>query len=235
MALPALAEPDARLTIVRQRESADGRGVQVDYLERDPGGADVAHFAQCRFRAPGRPLRSSELVDVEIDGVHLSEVKRYFLIRFWLATPEARAADPAPLGDIASLPILPPEAAYLLQQAINGLPLTAVYALLAAAYSLVYGLVGRINLAFGELAAAGGYAAALGAGLFAGGAPALLLSPCADVRRLRRRDLGNGGEPLGVSAAAPSHRPDRAGRVDRARAVPARVPSPDAGLSPASG
>ena len=39
----------------------------------------------------------------------------------------------------------------------------AIYALLAAAYSLVYGLVGRINLAFGELAAAGGYAAALGA------------------------------------------------------------------------
>jgi len=176
MALPALAEPDVRLTIVRQQESADGRGVRVDYLARDPGGVDVAHFAQCRFRAPGRPLRSSELVDIEIDGVQLSEVKRYFLIRFWLATPEARAADPAPLGDIASLPILPPGAAYLLQQAINGLPLTAVYALLAAAYSLVYGLVGRINLAFGELAAAGGYAAALGAGLFAGGAPALLLS-----------------------------------------------------------
>ena len=27
MALPALSEPDAKLTIVRQRESADGRGV----------------------------------------------------------------------------------------------------------------------------------------------------------------------------------------------------------------
>src|SRR5271156_6066519 len=176
MALPALSESDARLTIVRQQESADGRGVQVDYLARDPGGVDAAHLAQCRFRAPGRPLHSSELVDIEIDGVQLSEVKRYFLIRFWLATPEARAADPAPLGDIASLPILPPGAAYLLQQAINGLPLTAVYALLAAAYSLVYGLVGRINLALGDRAAAGGYAAALAAGLFSAGAPALLLS-----------------------------------------------------------
>ncbi len=35
---------------------------------------------------------------------------------------------------------------------------SAIYALLAAAYSLIYGLVGRINFAFGELAAAGGYA-----------------------------------------------------------------------------
>ena len=150
--------------------------MRVDYIARAPGGAEAAHVAQCRFRAPGRPLRSADLVGVEIDGVRLSDVNRYFLVRFWLATPEARAADPAPLGDVSSLPIIPPRVAYVLQQAINGLPLTAVYALLAAAYSLVYGLVGRINLAFGELAAAGGYAAALGAGLVAGGAPAVLLS-----------------------------------------------------------
>ncbi len=62
------------------------------------------------------------------------------------------------------------------QQALNGLPLAAIYALLAAAYSLVYGLVGRINLAFGELAAAGGYAAALGAVLAAGQTPATILA-----------------------------------------------------------
>jgi branched-chain amino acid transport system permease protein len=41
---------------------------------------------------------------------------------------------------------------------LSALPLTAIYAMLAAAYSLIYGLVGRINLAFGELAAVGGYA-----------------------------------------------------------------------------
>jgi branched-subunit amino acid ABC-type transport system permease component len=97
------------------------------------------------------------------------------LIRFWLGTSDARAADPAPLGDVAGLPSLAPPLAYALQQAINGLPLAAVYALLAAAYSLVYGLVGRINLAFGEIAAVGGYAAALGAILTAAQAPATIL------------------------------------------------------------
>ena len=45
-----------------------------------------------------------------------------------------------------------------LQHVLTALPATAIYAMLAAAYSLIYGLVGRINLAFGELAAIGGYA-----------------------------------------------------------------------------
>ena len=48
-----------------------------------------------------------------------------------------------------------------LQHFVAALPPIAIYGLLAAAYSLVYGLVGRINFAFGELAAIGGYAAFL--------------------------------------------------------------------------
>ena len=42
--------------------------------------------------------------------------------------------------------------AYALQMALDGLPLASIYALLAAAYSLIYGLIGRINFAFGEIA-----------------------------------------------------------------------------------
>jgi branched-chain amino acid transport system permease protein len=70
----------------------------------------------------------------------------------------------------------PKPVAYALQQTINGLPLAAIYALLAAAYSLVYGLIGRINLAFGEFAATGGYAATFGVLLAASYAPAAILA-----------------------------------------------------------
>jgi len=172
MALPALESPDAQIRIVEQRANADNRGVAVDFAN----GLDAErHSIQCRFRAAGRPDRAEDLRALILDDVPLDDVKRYFLVRFWLATPEGRAADPAPLGDVSALPEVPSKVAYLLQQAINGLPLTAVYALLAAAYSLVYGLVGRINLAFGALAAAGGYGAALGATLMAGGSPAPIL------------------------------------------------------------
>ena len=60
--------------------------------------------------------------------------------------------------------------------ALDGLPLAAIYALMAAAYSLIYGLIGRINFTFGELAAAGGYAAAIAALAVAGWPPAPLLT-----------------------------------------------------------
>jgi branched-subunit amino acid ABC-type transport system permease component len=175
MALPAVSPPDSTIDVVSQREFPDGRGLRVVY-HVGPDFPASAHFIDCRFRQPGRPARSDEMTGLAVDGRPLSDVSLYFLTRFWLATPEARAADPAPLGGVAELPRLPRAAAYALQQALDGLPLAAIYALLAAAYSLVYGLVGRINLAFGDFAAAGGYAAALGALLAVGQTPATILA-----------------------------------------------------------
>jgi branched-chain amino acid transport system permease protein len=176
MALPALEAPDAKIEITGQKEFADGRGVRVDYRS---GGADellAPHFAECRFVAPGRPRKSQDMAALATDRGKLSDWSLGLLIRFWLATPEARAADPSPLGDVSALLNVARPLAYASQQAINALPLAAIYALLAAAYSLVYGLVGRINLAFGELAAAGGYAASFGVLLAAGWAPFGVLS-----------------------------------------------------------
>jgi branched-chain amino acid transport system permease protein len=175
MALPAVSPPDSTIDVVSQHEFPDGRGLRVIY-QVGPNSPASAHFIDCRFRQPGRPLRSDEMVGLAIDGQPLSDLSLYFLTRFWLATPEARDADPAPLGGGGELPRLPHAAAYALQQALDGLPLAAIYALLAAAYSLVYGLVGRINLAFGDFAAAGGYAAALGALLAVGQTPATILA-----------------------------------------------------------
>ena len=176
IALPAIEEPDARIEIDRQSEFADGRGVHVDYRSGISGGALIPHYAECRFVAPGRPRKSQDLIALATDRGPLGDLQLHLLIRFWLATPEARAADPAPLGDVDALISVPASIAYPLQQAINAAPLAAIYALLAAAYSLVYGLVGRINLAFGELAAAGGYAASFGVLLAAGVAPFAVLA-----------------------------------------------------------
>jgi branched-subunit amino acid ABC-type transport system permease component len=123
----------------------------------------------------GRPRESRDLTSLTLDGRALSETQLFFLIRYWLATPEGRAADPAPIGDVSALPQAPHAIAYGLQMALDGLPLASIYALLAAAYSLIYGLIGRINFAFGEIAAAGGYATAIAALAMLGWPPAPLL------------------------------------------------------------
>jgi branched-chain amino acid transport system permease protein len=175
MAVPALM-PDSRIVVVEQRPDADARGLSVAFTAETPGEEPRNHVAACRFRDPGRPHESRDLTSLKLDGRPVGEAALFFLIRYWLATPEGRAADPAPLGDISALPVLPRSLAYGLQMALDGLPLAAIYALMAAAYSLIYGLIGRINFTFGELAAAGGYAAALAALVMVGWPPAPLLT-----------------------------------------------------------
>jgi branched-chain amino acid transport system permease protein len=176
MALPALTSQEARIAILAQTPDADGRGLSVAFTARTPGEAPQNHLAACRFRMAGRPRESRDLTSLTLDGQSVSEARLFFLMRYWLATPEGRVADPAPIGDVSALPLAPHAIAYGLQMALDGLPLASIYALLAAAYSLVYGLIGRINFAFGEIAAAGGYAAAIAALAMVGWPPAPLLT-----------------------------------------------------------
>ncbi|HEY3622307.1 MAG TPA: branched-chain amino acid ABC transporter permease [Roseiarcus sp.] len=176
MALPALLPQEARIAIAAQAPDVDGRGLSVVFTARTPGEEPKNHFAACRFRDPGRPRESRDLTSLTLDGQPVSETRLFLLIRYWLATPEGRAADPAPLGDLSAIPAVRRPIAYGLQMALDGLPLASIYALLAAAYSLIYALIGRINFAFGEIAAAGGYAAAIAALAMFGWPPAPLLA-----------------------------------------------------------
>lgn len=69
--------------------------------------------------------------------------------------------------------------AYFAQQLINALAPAAIYALLATGYALIYGLTGRINLAFGEFTTVGAYAALSGillAGTIWGGGVAAMVA-----------------------------------------------------------
>jgi branched-chain amino acid transport system permease protein len=137
MALPALMPKDARITIRAQTPDADGRGLTVAFAAETPGGEPRLHAAACRFRAPGRPRASRDLTSLTLDGRPLSDTELLILIRYWLATTEGRMSDPEPLGDVTGLPVLPHGFAYGLQMALDGLPLATIYALLAAAYSLI--------------------------------------------------------------------------------------------------
>ena len=52
--------------------------------------------------------------------------------------------------------------AFFLQQLINGLTLGAVYGLIAIGYTMVYGIIGMINFAHGEVYMVSAYLCAIG-------------------------------------------------------------------------
>lgn len=180
--LPVVEPEGTDLTVVLVRP-AEGRvpGVTLLYdRTRPPGRPDPARSLDgptrvaltCRFAGAGIDPNATRLVGVETARRNFNETQLYFLNRFWLtdraAVAEARthvglAEEEAPAGLVQ----LPAPAGYFLQQIVNAGPPAALYGLIAMAYALVYGLTNRINLAFGEMATLGAFAALTGVGLAA--------------------------------------------------------------------
>jgi len=160
LALPALNESGARITVTRALPGPAG-AVRLDYAA-EGGGRRRERSALCRFAASGLDPNKAELVGIETESGPVAGSTLYLLKRFYLESPEGVASDPGPGDREAGLPEVPTSVAYALQQTLVGLPRTAIYALLASSYALLFGLVGRINLAFGELAAVGAAATVTG-------------------------------------------------------------------------
>jgi branched-chain amino acid transport system permease protein len=154
--LPVLHAEGSEIRDIRVAPAALSRsGLRIDYAAREPGGASRAHFITCGFGGTTFERERLDLVAVETDAGPIGEARLLYLKRFWLADAEREVSQPVSRDVLR----LPPAVAYALQQLINAIALAAVYALLATAYSLIYGLVGRINLAFGEIAVLGAYGA----------------------------------------------------------------------------
>ena len=160
--IPALNPSGATFEIGRTAPLHAAEGVRVEYRALSPDGPSRSRFIECRFAGSSRvsPDRGA-LVGVTTDAGPLGELRLQVLKRFWLEA-EGAAVDPEPVPGASMAPEVPRGVAIGLQHVLFALPPVAIYALLAAGYSLIYGLVGRINLAFGELAAVSGYATFLG-------------------------------------------------------------------------
>src|SRR5512134_2424107 len=129
--------------------------VILDYQVTEPCGEAASHWISCRFA--GGPLApgSRALVGVTTSREGALSPIRMALLQIWLRLADhgsrALGGPPSAVGPPASHPV------YLVQQLVNAIPLSSVYALIATGFSMVYGVIGRINLAFGELATLGGY------------------------------------------------------------------------------
>ena len=165
-ALPAL-NPGTTITVQRVQEGPAPRSLRVDYIAQHPDRPALERFAICQFAAEGLSPNKAELTGLGTEEGPLSGSSLYLLKRFYLDTPEGAAGDPGSRAD-ADVTRIPMGAAYWLQQLLVSLPRTAIYALLSVAFALVFGLSGRINLAFGELAAVGSAATVAGASIMLG-------------------------------------------------------------------
>lgn len=161
LALPAL-NPDGRVSVVRVTPWLDAQSLRIDYRVAREGLPPVERYVLCGFAASGLSANKAELTGLATEIGPIGGSTLYLLKRFYIDTPEGVTNDPGPGDDVSQLLEVSPFIAYGLQQLVVSLPRTAIYSLLAVAYALVFGLVGRINLAFGELAAIGAAATTIG-------------------------------------------------------------------------
>lgn len=136
---PIVPSPDPNEVVLRYRLEASDL----------PMGEQRIH---CRFAAPGADAHPLELAALRTErSGELSAAALFFLDRYVLKHVSLQGFAP-PAGPLA----------YLLQQLANAVAPAAIYALLATGYALIYGITGRLNLAFGDFTTVGAFAAVNG-------------------------------------------------------------------------
>jgi branched-chain amino acid transport system permease protein len=153
--LPANAEPKVEAV---EADPLSSQGVVLRFTTRETGiRLPEQRHLLCAFAPSSGDRARFGLVSVEIDGRPLSRVKLILLHR-WLGQEvppillEGEAPPPWPLGL---------HLAYLVQQVINGIVAGSVLALIAAGYTLVYGVTRHLQFAFGGVMAIGAMMASL--------------------------------------------------------------------------
>ena len=162
--IPALNAPGTPITIERVADGPRPNMLRILYSVPTAPNATRRRSIDCLFAGEGQALTRGALIGIAADGRPMSDASFYLLRRFYLENREEPPPDPG-ASRIETLPELPTALAYGLQQGLSALPSAAIYALLACAYALIYGLTGRIILSFGEFAALGALAAVVGAAL----------------------------------------------------------------------
>ncbi|MGH6917723.1 MAG: branched-chain amino acid ABC transporter permease [Geminicoccaceae bacterium] len=160
--IPALDER----VIAIDRESASAGAITLHYRAADPRGGESVHWITCRFAGRGLQQDRLRVTAVSTDRLgELSPVTLFMLREYWLGRYEAQAR--AGGEETPGAASLPRRLLYLLQLCVHAATLGCIYGLLAIGYTLVYGIIGRINLAFGEIAMVGAYATFLGVAVLA--------------------------------------------------------------------
>jgi branched-chain amino acid transport system permease protein len=172
----ALNPADPAIDISRVERLREGMGLRLIYRVVRPGQPLRDRTLECQFTTENKVASTvSQLSGVTTEEGPLGEVRLALIRRFWLNPAFATHPAAWPLSNAATAREVPRIVAVVLQQVLVALPLITIYGLLATSYSLIYGLIGRINLAFGEIVTVGGYATFLSIALTSLGSGVLAL------------------------------------------------------------
>jgi branched-subunit amino acid ABC-type transport system permease component len=179
LTLPALNDPGTVIDVLRAGTGPGRRDIRIDYRIETPDGVTRQRFIICRFAPLQTGAERGTLVGIATERGPMADASLHFLRRYYLTDPTVQWNDPGPGATAARGAALSPARAFLAQQVLAALPLATIYGLIAAAYGLIFGLVGRLHFGFGEFAAMGGSAMVLGAlaftlWLFGPGVPGLM-------------------------------------------------------------
>jgi branched-chain amino acid transport system permease protein len=175
--IPAFNGADTQIEISRADAGTTVHGtlVTIAYVARRGAAGRTPRAISCIVRDDGqRNVRQNgrlQLTNLATENGPLGEERLHLLRRFWINSGLAAVSDPAPIALSGFVPEVPRGAAEVLQLLLSSLAGLSIYTLLAAAYALIYGLIGRINLAFGELAMLAGYGTFLGFAMVAADGP----------------------------------------------------------------
>ncbi len=168
--VPALEPSGAAVEVVTVDAVAEPRdGVRVRYRvwDADHAASRLGEIA-CGFGDPEGTGDRRHLVSVTTRHGLLPFGRLVMLNRFWLQDQTLRrdalaGLAFAPSAEEKGLVALDRDAARLVQTLIDASAPAALYALTGLACALIYGLIGRINLAFGDIATFGAFGAIFGA------------------------------------------------------------------------
>lgn len=159
--IPAFEPQPHGIEILRHEQHGSAENsVVVHYRARDANGKAAEHWVACWFEASAFGPGRLTVVGVSTDRHGLFSPVKLEILRIWLrihgANARAGDANPGASGPVLSGPL------YALQAVVNALVMSCVYALVAIGFSLVYGVIGRINLALGDISTIAAYAAFTG-------------------------------------------------------------------------
>lgn len=171
--IPAF-ESDPITAVSTRMDPEDPRIVRIGYRT---GGHP--HWIACRFAGTATEEGRTSLTAVATDRLGWLSPIRFAMLEQWIRIKPPRHDAASPAEIVRAPPTGWTPWLFLLQQIINAATVACVYGLLALGYTLVYAILGQINLAMGELTMIGAMltamaAAGLGMAGWASWPPALL-------------------------------------------------------------